>query len=287
MNKLFLTTFTSLSILTTLTGCNLNERLSPQVPTALPSVKMDPIIKESSVFVPIDISSTLLSTTVEKFVPRKVSERRGISISGVEDEYVQVDVTRSPLVTTLKETGISVSGRTTRARARVRGKVRPFGPRFSQSANGEITFSVSANPKFKTDWKIDPDLKYKFTVPRMRARLGGVFDISLRSKTTEALNNAAGKLKKKYRDNFPLNKGLKESAEKLWAETHQIIEINDNPKTWAKIEPTSIFVMQPNFTAQRMRAGLGVRIQNQIMISDTKPTLEVRCPAPYLCTSLI
>lgn len=237
---------------------------------------MEPLIKQSSVFVPIDISAKLLSDTVEKSVPPRFSERRGISISGVRDEYVQVDVTRSPLVTALNEKGISVSGRTTRARARVRGEVRPFGPSFSQSANGTITFSVSAKPEFKTNWKIDPNLTYKFTVPNMRTRLAGVFDISLRGKTTDALNNAAGKLRNKYRDNFPLNKNLKEAAEKLWSETHQLIEINSDLKTWAKIEPSSIFVMQPNFTKERMRAGLGVRIQNQIILSDTKPTLKIK-----------
>ena len=138
MKKSVLYIMFTISSLTSLCGCGEGIKLSPAEPGPLAATAMEPIVRQSSIFVPIDISAKLLSETVEKFVPPRVSERRGISISGVKDEYVQIDVTRSPINTNLNVNGISVSGRTTRARARVAGKVRPWGPRFSQSANGTV-----------------------------------------------------------------------------------------------------------------------------------------------------
>ena len=259
---------------TFLGGMGWSDNLNSPAPKAIPAAPLDPIVKQSSVFIPINLSAKLIADTVEKTVPKRVSERRGISISGVSGERVDINVARAPLNTSLTESGISVSGETTSASARVRGRIRPFGPSFSQTARGRIKFKLTAKPEFKSDWKIDPKLGYNFDVPSMSTHVAGI-RISLRSKTRDALNTAANRLRNQYKNNFPLNKDLKESAEKLWTDAHQVIMINDQPPTWIKIKPVSVFVMQPDFTADRMRAGLGLRIENQIVASDQKPELDI------------
>ena len=134
---------------------------------------------------------------------------------------------------------------------------------------------MSAKPQFKSDWKIDPNLEHKFVVPKMDMSIAKIGNLSVRGKTTEALNSGAEKIETRYKDNFPLNEDFKEGASKLWLDAHQVIKINDAPKTWAVIRPKTISVAQPVFTEADMRLGVGLEVENLVISSNKQPTLEV------------
>ena len=256
--------------------------LAIKPPSPIESGDMTPISKQSSIFVPVNISSGLIAATVENTVPRSVNEKADIDIKGpVRREEVHITGNRSGLVTLLDQNGITVTGSINGISARVTGCVDLVldCTGFSQTARGNVEFSLSAQPVFRSDWKIDPNINFKFRVPEMKTVIAKMATVSLRDKATELLNKAAGEIRAKYRNNFPLNDEFKQGAEKLWETSHQVVKIYEEPKTWAVVKPTAISVVQPKFTTENMHLGLGVDIENSIIIQETAPILETR-PLP-------
>ena len=252
--------------------------LNPKPPQPQPTVNIGDISSESEVFIPIEISSEFISKSVESSIPRSFRERREISISGVKDEHVIVSGNRDDLTTVFSPDGISVSMETS-ASASVKGKVRPVGPKFSQTANGRINLTIKTKPEFKVDWTVRPNLKADYSVPEMRTELAGIFDISLRTKTRDALGSVISKQEKKLNDNFPGNAKFKKGALMLWNDAHAVTEVSKNPPAWILTQPVSLQVMQPNFDENGMRLGIGLKLNNKVVLSDVEPVLEV-APLP-------
>lgn len=257
------------------------SKLYPPKPEIQPTAAFEPIVSESSVFIPVNISAELISKTIEQQVPRSFSQTKRLDIGGpIRQERVELSGSRQALSTKTGPNGISVSGTVNPVRARIRGRIDLLlgSTSFSQSVNGNIRFDLSSKPEFLTDWKVNPNLTYRFHVPEMRTSIANVGTISVRGKTTEALNEMGAKFQKDYRDNFPLNDDFKTGAQDLWSKAHQVVEIYDAPQTWLVTSPRSIQVMQPKFSETSMTLGLGMRINNQIIVQENMPEQE---PLPF------
>lgn len=254
------------------------SELYPPKPEIQPTAVFEPIVSESSVFIPVNISAELISNTIEQQVPRSFSQTKRLDIGGpVRQERVELSGSRQSLRTTTGPNGVSVSGAVNPVRARIRGYLDLLVGKksFSQTINGNINFSLSAKPVFLSNWKIDPNLQYKFNVPKMETKIAKVGKVSVRGKTTEALNEMGAKFQRDYRDNFPLNDDFKTGAQDLWSKAHQVVEIYDAPQTWLVTSPISIQVIQPKFSETSMTLGLGMRINNQILVQENMPEQEL------------
>ena len=163
--KLIIITILVITLLSAIFILNTNNTLSPERPTPISNSKIDDVNSQSEIFIPISISSKFISNNIESTVPRSLREELGISISGVKDEHVIIQANRNPLNTTQDATGLSTSTSVS-VSASVRGKVRPFGPRFSQTARGKINFALKTKPEFQSNWKIKPNLMLNYSVPR-------------------------------------------------------------------------------------------------------------------------
>ena len=266
----------SLAIIITSTIFILNNKytLSPEPPSPISSSKLDDITSETDIFIPITISNNFISKAVENTVPRSLEERHGISIGGVKDEHVIVKAKRGVLKTIQDTSGLSTST-SVNISASVKGKVRPIGPRFSQTARGTINFTLKTKPEFQNNWKIKPNVMLNYSVPKMETELGGVFKVSLRGQTKKALDKVVNKQLNKLNNNFPGNTEFKTEASKLWNKAHAVISVSSSPQAWVVTKPLKMKVMQPEFDTKHMKLGLGLTLSNKLVISDYEPTVEL------------
>ncbi|MDA8708282.1 DUF4403 family protein [Hellea sp.] len=249
--------------------------IKPMPPSPASTSLLDPISTQSEIFLPISISTKFIADTLEEHVPKSIIDVSHPSIDVIKDEKLTVKASRSKLTTSSNENGITVST-SLKTSARLFGRIK-FGlgsKSGTTTPRGTINPSFTSKPEFKSDWKINPNLSYTFTIPEMKAKILGV-SVSLRTKTREAESRALDKQKFSLNNNFPANQKFREEAEKLWKQAHIVSKIYDTPATWIVTKPQSFMVAQPVFDNTKMTLGVGIRVENSVITSDIEPKIDV------------
>ena len=191
---------------------------------------------------PVRVSLENLEGLLERELPRNMSGREGIRLSGVKNERIEWSMNRSAI-------GLSVDNGRLRASTTIsgtlslRGKVRPIGPNFSVSVDLRTVADLWTRLSLASDWRLQPNVEANATVQRAQINTP-VGRISVRTQARRAVNRLVGRLQNRLNERIGNDDSLAELGRELWETSHRTLNVATEPPTWIVLIPTRVGATQ-------------------------------------------
>ena len=184
---------------------------------------------------PVRVALEDLEGLLERELPRNMSGREAISISGVRDERIEWSMNRSSIRLSADDGRLRAST-TISGTVRLRGEVRPIGPSFSISADLSTAARLWMRPTLAADWRLLPNVQANATVQRAEIDIP-LRTISVRTQAQRAVNRLVARLESRLNDRIGNDDSLAELGRELWESSHRTLNVATEPPTWIVLIP--------------------------------------------------
>ena len=191
---------------------------------------------------PVRMSLENLEGLLERELRRNMSGTEEISISGVKNERIEWSMNRSSIRLSVDHGRLRAST-TISGTVRLRGKVRPFGPSFSVSADLSTAARLWMRPTLAADWHLQPNVEANATVQRAEIDIP-LSTISVRTQAQRAVNRLVERLESRLNDRIGDDDSLAELGRELWESSHRTFNVATEPPTWIVLVPVRVGATQ-------------------------------------------
>ena len=229
--------------------------------------------------VPVRVSLEDLEGLLERELPRNMSRREGISLSGVRDERIEWSMNRSSIRLSVDNGRLRVST-TISGTVSVRGELRPIGPPFSVSVDLSTAARLWMRPTLAADWRLLPNVQANATVQRAEIDIP-LGTISVRTQAQRAVNRLVGRLESRLNERIGNDDSLAELGRELWESSHRTLNVATEPPTWIVLIPARVGATQVRIDDEGVGFEVFVAGSTAVVIGE-QPTRHAAGDLPEL-----